>query len=97
MVGCEEGLLPLEPRTILLPDAENEHVKEERRLFFVGMTRAAKVLYLTGAEERHGFEGKDKCTPSRFLAEIPEGLLGSSPQFHKKRRKNRTAKQLRLF
>lgn len=97
LVGCEEGLLPLSPRTRLTPEVDKEHVQEERRLFFVGMTRAALVLYLSGVSERRGFELTAKQTPSRFLTEIPEELLSSPPVRIKKHRKKTSAKQLRLF
>ncbi len=97
LVGCEEGLLPLSPRTRLAPEVDKEHVQEERRLFFVGMTRAARVLYLSGATERYGFELSGKRTPSRFLAEIPEELLSSPLVRTPKRRKKTSTKQLRLF
>ncbi|WPD20953.1 MAG: UvrD-helicase domain-containing protein [Candidatus Electrothrix scaldis] len=96
LVGCEEGLLPLTPRTELTPEAEQEHLAEERRLFFVGMTRAAEVLYLTGASERPGFTGLEQRTPSRFLNDIPPDLLRSPPSPGKKRKK-RAGKQLSLF
>ena len=97
LVGCEEGLLPLAPRTALEPDAYREHVQEERRLFFVGMTRAERVLYLSGAAERRGFEGREKRIPSRFLAEIPTELLSSPSLLSKKRKRRTLAKQLGLF
>jgi uncharacterized protein (TIGR00375 family) len=96
MVGCEEGLLPLTPRGELSLEAEQEHIQEERRLFFVGMTRAAEVLYLTGAKERLGFAGLEQRTPSRFLSEIPPDLL-QNPSTVQKQRKKRAGKQLSLF
>ena len=96
MVGCEEGLLPLRPRGELNPEAEQEHIQEERRLFFVGMTRAAEVLYLTGAKERLGFAGIEQRTPSRFLSEIPPELL-KDPLTAQKQKKKRVRKQLSLF
>ncbi len=97
LVGCEEGLLPLSSRSRLTPEAGKEHVQEERRLFFVGMTRAAQILYLSGAAKRHGFEAAGKRTPSRFLSEIPEKLLTSAPEQPLKRRKKTSVRQLRLF
>ncbi len=96
MVGCEDGLLPLAPRTELSKEAEQEHIQEERRLFFVGMTRAAEVLYLTGAKERLGFSGLEQRMPSPFLSEIPAELLENPPTLHKQRKK-RVGKQLNLF
>ena len=69
MVGLEEGLFPLQ-RTI---DQEME-LEEERRLFYVGATRARKSLYLTSAATRHRF-GEVASMPSRFLREIPDNLV----------------------
>jgi uncharacterized protein (TIGR00375 family) len=100
MVGCEEGLLPLAPRTELSKEAEQEHIDEERRLFFVGMTRAAEVLYLTGARERQGFTGLEQRAPSPFLSEVPAGLLKNPPILQKnlqRQRKKNAGRQLNLF
>jgi len=96
VVGCEEGLLPLNPRSELSAETEQEHIAEERRLFFVGMTRAAEVLYLTGAKERLGFAGLEQRTPSRFLTEAPPELL-KNPLTVQKQRKKKAGKQLSLF
>ncbi|WYD79487.1 MAG: UvrD-helicase domain-containing protein [Candidatus Electrothrix gigas] len=96
MAGCEDGLLPLAPRTELSKEAEQEHLAEERRLFFVGMTRAAEILYLTGAKERQGFSGVEQQTPSPFLSEIPAELLQTPPKPKNKRIK-KVKKQLSLF
>lgn len=63
IVGCEEGLLPT-----LRPEQDLE---EERRLFYVGMTRARRTLTLTWAARR----GSRLRTPSRFLDELPAALL----------------------
>jgi superfamily I DNA/RNA helicase len=87
----------LAPRTKLTLEAEQEHIQEERRLFFVGMTRAAEVLYLTGAENRQGFTGVEQCTPSRFLAEIPVDLLKNPSSAQKKQKKKSSGRQLKLF
>jgi len=70
IVGLEEGLLP-HSRSLL----DIYGLEEERRLFYVGMTRAQKKLYLTRARERLYFGGDRLCQPSRFLFEIPEDLL----------------------
>ncbi|MCI5225020.1 MAG: ATP-dependent helicase, partial [Candidatus Electrothrix sp. AR4] len=96
MVGCEEGLLPPAPRGELDEGLKQEYLQEERRLFFVGMTRAAEVLYLTGAVERRGFAGVEQRSPSRFLADIPLELLHDPPA-PKKKRKKRAGRQLQLF
>lgn len=69
ITGLEEGLFPL-ARSFDDPAA----LEEERRLFYVGATRAKKELVLTGARMRYRFGG-DESIPSRFLKEIPEGLV----------------------
>jgi superfamily I DNA/RNA helicase len=60
------------------------------------MTRAAEVLYLTGAKERLGFAGLEQRTPSRFLTEAPPELL-KNPLTVQKQRKKKAGKQLSLF
>jgi DNA helicase-2/ATP-dependent DNA helicase PcrA len=69
MAGMEEGLFP--HSRSLNSDAQME---EERRLCYVGMTRAEKRLYLTWANFRRRFGGgqPERGTPSRFLAEVPK-------------------------
>ncbi len=97
LTGCEEGLLPLAPRTTLEPAAELEHLAEERRLFFVGLTRAAETLYLCSAGERQGFAGIEQQKVSSFLAEIPAELLNTPSFFKRKAKKKSPGKQLCLF
>ena len=69
IVGLEEGLFPLQ-RTI----AEPAELEEERRLFYVGATRARKKLYLATAGSRFRF-GEVMSIPSRFIKEIPNKLI----------------------
>jgi DNA helicase-2/ATP-dependent DNA helicase PcrA len=73
LAGLEEGLLP-HSRSINNSSAE---IEEERRLFYVGMTRAKKSLVLSRAIYRrtYGEERLRASLPSRFLAEIPTDLL----------------------
>jgi DNA helicase-2/ATP-dependent DNA helicase PcrA len=68
--GVEEGLFPHQ-----MSIAEEGRLEEERRLCYVGITRAERELYLTYAESRrlHGSETYPR--PSRFLSEIPAELL----------------------
>jgi DNA helicase-2/ATP-dependent DNA helicase PcrA len=77
LVGMEEELLP-HARTLYPqgPDVEGESdVSEERRLAYVGITRARERLYMTRARTRKK-HGKDRMrTVSRFLEEIPDALL----------------------
>lgn len=70
LVGMEDGLFPSQKST-----EEPGRLEEERRLAYVGITRAREHLVLTHAESRrlHGVESYAR--PSRFLAEIPAGLV----------------------
>ncbi|HZU19400.1 MAG TPA: UvrD-helicase domain-containing protein [Candidatus Dormibacteraeota bacterium] len=70
MVGMEEGLLP--HRRAL---DDQEQMPEERRLCYVGMTRARDRLVLTCAFRRHLYGQSQPARPSRFLEEIPPHLL----------------------
>jgi DNA helicase-2/ATP-dependent DNA helicase PcrA len=72
LCGLEEGLFP-HSRTFLQPD----DIEEERRLCYVGMTRAMDTLVLTRAvyRRRYGTDLPDATIPSRFLEEVPAGLL----------------------
>ncbi len=65
LVGMEEELLP--HRTSI----EEDNVEEERRLAYVGITRARRLLYLTCARKRRRGGELVECEPSRFLAELP--------------------------
>jgi DNA helicase-2/ATP-dependent DNA helicase PcrA len=70
--GLEEGLFP-HSRTFLQPD----DIEEERRLCYVGMTRAMDTLILTRAvyRRRYGTDLPEASIPSRFLEEVPAGLV----------------------
>jgi DNA helicase II / ATP-dependent DNA helicase PcrA len=91
VVGCEEGLLPY------LPAGRHADADEERRLFYVGMTRAQQRLLLTHARHRFLFGRQTQPSPSPFLADIEQVLK----QVHESELKERKAKtedaQLRLF
>jgi DNA helicase-2/ATP-dependent DNA helicase PcrA len=70
LVGLEEGLFPHQ-RSADKP----EKLEEERRLCYVGMTRAKRMLVLTHAESRRLHGSEFFASPSRFLREIPSELL----------------------
>jgi DNA helicase-2/ATP-dependent DNA helicase PcrA len=70
IVGLDEGLLPHRRST-----DDPEEMAEERRLFYVGITRAKDHLYLVRADQRRNYGSFDYSTPSRFLEDIPEKLL----------------------
>ncbi|MFT4232908.1 MAG: 3'-5' exonuclease [Leucobacter sp.] len=70
ITGVEEGLLPHQ-----MSVDEIGGINEERRLMYVGITRARERLYLTLASTRATFGDISVAMPSRFLQEIPEGLI----------------------
>ena len=72
LAGMEEGLFP-HSRTMLEPDA----IEEERRLCYVGMTRAMDTLILSRAvyRRRYGTDMPEASVPSRFLEEVPPQLV----------------------
>jgi DNA helicase-2/ATP-dependent DNA helicase PcrA len=72
LTGVEDGLLPL--RFPGRPPTQ-EDVDEERRLFFVGLTRAMRRLYLSHAATRVRFGAEREGKPAPFLADIDKGLL----------------------
>ena len=70
LTGLEEGVFP----HINSSDTP-EGIEEERRLCYVGITRAKDRIFLTSAEIRRSFSGVNFKVPSRFIEEIPEKLL----------------------
>ena len=70
IAGMEEGVFP-HMRSL----GDPEQLEEERRLAYVGITRAQQHLYLTHATTRNLFGATNYNSPSRFLGEIPDGLL----------------------
>ena len=76
IVGMEEGLIP-HSRSMGTPD----EIEEERRLCYVGVTRAQKRLYLLRAFRRGFWGGSGPSDPSRFLEDIPRDLIeGATPK-----------------
>jgi DNA helicase-2/ATP-dependent DNA helicase PcrA len=74
VVGCEDGMLPYW-RAVQAEDPLSS-LEEERRLFYVAMTRAKEVLYLYRCQTRLLPSGDLKrCLPSRFLEELPAGSI----------------------
>jgi len=68
VVGLEDGLFPLSRAMETI-----EELEEERRLFYVGVTRAEDRLFLTHAERRWRYGSEQRSAPSQFLAELPDG------------------------
>jgi DNA helicase-2/ATP-dependent DNA helicase PcrA len=70
IAGLEEGLFPHSRSS-----DDDETLEEERRLCYVGMTRARRQLFLTGAGRRRVFGEYRNSEPSRFLDEVPAALM----------------------
>ncbi|KOP66263.1 ATP-dependent DNA helicase PcrA [Bacillus sp. FJAT-18019] len=82
IIGMEEGVFP-HSRTFM----DNEELEEERRLAYVGITRAEKQLFLSCARMRTLFGRTTANQPSRFLDEIPEELKEDTQMAHDRYRR----------
>ena len=71
IAGTEEGLIP-HARSV---EENGGDVEEERRLFYVAITRARDKLFITSCQKRKRLNMINECTPSRFLDEIPQNLI----------------------
>jgi len=92
LAGCEDGVLPLR-----WGDSDDTDVAEERRLFFVGMTRAKEWLFLSHAKKRR-WRGKVRELPaSPFLQQIQEELLERGQRTSRRKPKRSQDNQLQLF
>jgi ATP-dependent DNA helicase Rep len=69
IIGMEEKLLPHRA------SIEEDNIEEERRLAYVGITRAQQTLSMTMALKRRQFGETINCEPSRFIAELPQDDL----------------------
>jgi ATP-dependent DNA helicase Rep len=91
LVGMEEELLPHRS------SIEEENIEEERRLAYVGITRARQSLTLTYAAKRKRYGEMVPCEPSRFLQELPEDDLnweGGNSQLSKEEKQERGSAHL---
>ncbi len=91
IIGCEGHLLPLDLIGMKSDD------REERRLFYVGMTRAKEHLYLTYAKRRQLFGQTMMQTPSPYLADIAEELKAYEEARRSIPKKDPDALQMKLF
>lgn len=71
IAGAEEGLIPHQ-RSV---DENSGNVEEERRLFYVAITRAREKLIISSCQKRRKMQAIIECEPSRFLDEIPQNLV----------------------
>ena len=77
IAGAEEGLIPHE-KSISESDDPSEiagSIEEERRLFYVAITRAREKLYISSCQKRRRSQNAEECKPSPFLNEIPAHLI----------------------
>lgn len=90
IVGCEENIIPLNLEGLV------SDIEEERRLFYVGMTRAKERLFLLHTQKRMLYGQARSHRPSRFLSDI-EDTLKSLDQPTARKRKRKDQDQLKLF
>jgi len=79
IAGVEKGLIPHE-KSVNEDEDEAGSIEEERRLFYVAITRAREKLFITCCRKRRRLQTADECLPSPFLAEIPPELV----KYHEK-------------
>ncbi len=84
LTGLEEGIFPNENRK-----SGNDFLEEERRLCYVAITRAMKLLYITHANARYLHGSYNYLMPSRFISEIPSELLDSVKSDSYQHKKNK--------
>ena len=94
ITGCEEGLLPYhKPQT---PDSpENE--EEERRLFYVGLTRAQEILYLLRSKERSLYGRTQTTNPSPYWKEINTQLTRPLAAYQAGKHRKSQSRQMNFF
>ncbi|KAF1715576.1 ATP-dependent DNA helicase Rep [Pseudoxanthomonas yeongjuensis] len=88
IVGCEDGTLPHEM------SIDEGNLAEERRLMYVGITRAKQALYLSHNRETRRFGDRIRLKPSRFLDELPQSELqrdGADPEADAANKKERAS------
>ena len=71
IAGCENGIIP-HARAL---EEDPKNIEEERRLFYVALTRAKQKLYITSCRRRKVMREVQECSPSPFLEEIPDSLV----------------------
>ncbi len=92
IAGCEQGFIPFKPYGRELAD-----MAEERRLFYVAMTRAMQRLYLTRAKKRRIYGQSEPRVLSPFVADIENQLKKDETPQPKKKKAGTDPKQLTLF
>jgi DNA helicase-2/ATP-dependent DNA helicase PcrA len=90
VVGLEENLIPHRSSLSSL-----QEIEEERRLLYVGVTRAQEALFLVNCESRMSFGRTEFARPSRFLEDLPKGMLEEIDVFGQAVRTERLSKYSR--
>ncbi len=91
LIGVEEGILPHRE------SVDNDRIEEERRLMYVGITRAERSLHISWCRKRKRAGETESCEPSRFIMELPaddvltSGMTGAYPAAAKEHGKERMA------
>ena len=75
IAGAEQGLIPHEKSIGDDGEDDSGNIEEERRLFYVAITRAREKLFITSCLKRRSLQNTKECAPSPFLNEIPKELL----------------------
>jgi DNA helicase-2/ATP-dependent DNA helicase PcrA len=86
IAGAEKGLIPHE-KSISENEDDAGSIEEERRLFYVAITRAREKLFITSCKQRRRMQTVSDCEPSPFLDEIPKELIS----FHSKNKEPEVA------
>jgi superfamily I DNA/RNA helicase len=92
IAGCEQGFIPFKRN-----DLEPADTAEERRLFYVAMTRAMERLYLTRAKKRRIYGQSEPRALSPFVADIENQLKRDETPLPKKKKAEKDDRQLQLF
>jgi len=90
--GLEEGLLPYNQSSSCSTPRSTKQLEEERRLFYVALTRAQDEVILLSAHNRRRYNQKQFTKPSLFLKEIPDDFITRS-----KKTSDTRSRQLRLW
>ncbi|MEE4263070.1 MAG: UvrD-helicase domain-containing protein [Desulfobacteraceae bacterium] len=92
ITGCEQGFIPFNP-----PGREQADPAEERRLFYVAMTRAMERVYLTRAKKRRIYGQTELRVLSTFVSDIENQLKRDETPLPKKKKAEKDHRQLQLF
>ena len=83
IAGCEDNIIPFSG----FGELDSDHINEERRVFYVALTRAQNLLYCTHSKTRKFFGKKKKQTVSRFLKDIENNLKSNDLNYKQTNRK----------